>query len=229
MVNAFLLMGQSNMAGRGVIGELPALDNPNVWMLCCGRWVQAKEPVHRDRPDTGEGLALSFGNALSGQSGKTVGLIPCAVGGTKLEQWGAGEQLFRNTQQAAWEAMRLGGVIQGILWHQGEGDARERQTAECYCERLLAMFQALLQALKLRNVPIIVGELGRYLAHSQTYPFADEVNRQLHHFVQLYQPADCVSADELTDKGDGLHFCTASLREMGRRYAKACQKFALTL
>jgi hypothetical protein len=31
----------------------------------------------------------------------------------------------------------------------------------------------------------------------------------------------CVASDGLTDKGDGTHFDSPSLREFGRRYARA--------
>ena len=37
-VNSFLMIGQSNMAGRGEFGEVPAIYNPLCFMLRMGRW-----------------------------------------------------------------------------------------------------------------------------------------------------------------------------------------------
>jgi hypothetical protein len=53
----FLLIGQSNMAGRGIIDEVPAIDDPNILMFRDGEWVTAREPLHTDKPErTGIGI-----------------------------------------------------------------------------------------------------------------------------------------------------------------------------
>jgi hypothetical protein len=39
VIHSFLLIGQSNMAGRGIIGEVPAIDHRGLmFMLRNGRW-----------------------------------------------------------------------------------------------------------------------------------------------------------------------------------------------
>ena len=69
-MDAFLLIGQSNMAGRGVIGSVPPIDPRGMmFMLRNGRWVPMSEPINPDRQifvekDTdyrsGVSLAASF-------------------------------------------------------------------------------------------------------------------------------------------------------------------------
>ena len=48
-MKSFLLIGQSNMAGRGDFGEVPEIINPNCFMLRNGKWVPMSEPINPDR------------------------------------------------------------------------------------------------------------------------------------------------------------------------------------
>ena len=62
---AFIMMGQSNMSGRGALDELPPLEPSHVFAWRDGRWEPAREPVVRDRPFSGEGMGTSFGQAVA--------------------------------------------------------------------------------------------------------------------------------------------------------------------
>lgn len=91
-MKSFLLIGQSNMAGRGDFGEVPEIINDRCFMLRNGRWQLMSEPINPDRavfnPDfhSGVGLAASFADEYAKYFNDTIGLIPCADG----------EQVFRN-------------------------------------------------------------------------------------------------------------------------------------
>lgn len=52
-IYSFLMIGQSNMAGRGAIGEIEPVNNANCCMLRMGRWQTMSEPVNPDRPLSG--------------------------------------------------------------------------------------------------------------------------------------------------------------------------------
>ena len=85
----FLLIGQSNMAGRGVIEEQDRVPFPRVFTLTKEEtWVPAVEPIHFDRPDRlGTGLGRSFGRVLAEAApGARIGLIPAAMGGSARGQ-----------------------------------------------------------------------------------------------------------------------------------------------
>lgn len=57
----FLLIGQSNMAGRGKIEEQDKVTNPDIFMLTKDlKWVIAKDPVHFDKGAAGVGLCSEF-------------------------------------------------------------------------------------------------------------------------------------------------------------------------
>ena len=89
----FLLIGQSNMAGRGVVEDTDKVVNPRVLMLNKqGQWVPAVNPLHFDKPSiVGVGLGRTFGLDYSAaHPDVTVGLIPCAVGGSAIASWEPG-------------------------------------------------------------------------------------------------------------------------------------------
>lgn len=45
MVHSFLLIGQSNMAGRGFLDEVPPIHDERIKMLRNGRWQVMAEPI----------------------------------------------------------------------------------------------------------------------------------------------------------------------------------------
>ncbi|MFD1903054.1 sialate O-acetylesterase [Paenibacillus rhizoplanae] len=85
----FLMLGQSNMAGRGFLHEVdPIYNEKNKKMLRNGQWQMMTEPINYDRPVSGVSLAASFANAWSiANSDEEIGLIPCAEGGSSLNDW----------------------------------------------------------------------------------------------------------------------------------------------
>ena len=124
MVHSFLMIGQSNMAGRGFFDDAEPIDTngDKIFVLRNGRWQVAFRPVNPDRRFSGTCLAESFAKAYSVDHPEVnVGLIPCADGGTTLEQWREGGLLFDNAVACARLAMRSSRLT-GILWHQGESD-----------------------------------------------------------------------------------------------------------
>ena len=83
-MDLYLLVGQSNMAGRGVVEEQDKTPHARVLMLSKeGKWVPAIDPMHFDKPAAGVGLGKTFGQLIAeANPGVTIGLIPCAVGGS---------------------------------------------------------------------------------------------------------------------------------------------------
>src|SRR5690606_27919396 len=89
-LHLFLLVGQSNMAGRGKVAESDRQPPERVLTFSQeGEWVPAVDPIHFDKPKVaGVGLGRTFGIEIAQATpGATIGLIPCAVGGTPIEKW----------------------------------------------------------------------------------------------------------------------------------------------
>ena len=121
MIHSFLLAGQSNMAGRGIIGQVPPISDERLLVLRNGRWQPMYQPVNGDRPFSGVCLAESFALRYAQEHGVQVGLIPCADGGASLLQWREGGLLFDHALYQARLANRTS-TVAGILWHQGEAE-----------------------------------------------------------------------------------------------------------
>ena len=229
----YLLIGQSNMAGRGVLSPTNRVPHDRVYKLDnFGLWTAAKEPLHFDKPVAGAGLGASFANAmLDGERPEVaIGLVPCAFGGTSLDQWRSDDYLFGLAVLRAKKAMRRG-TLKGILWHQGEGDCSKELSAT-YGGRFVKMIATLRRELGCGNVPVVVGELGRYLsdraAARDVHDWSAVVNAQLNALPSRVPVCACVSSEGLVHKGDGVHFSTESLRVLGRRYAAALKNLAPT-
>lgn len=222
MINAFLLIGQSNMAGRGVMGEVEPIENSRILMLKNGMWSAAREPLHSDRPEiAGIGLGMSFANTLHQKYRKDIGLIPCAFGGSRLDEWEKGGKHYENALKETKLALRSS-KLKGILWHQGESDSDTLEKAGSYKERFLPFINSLMQDIGVTGMPVILGELGEFLAEHEKYKhYYSLVNRQLSDIVAEDKCFSLVSSAGLNDKRDDLHFDSVSLREFGVRYAKA--------
>ena len=57
MIHSLLLIGQSNMAGRGVPGDVEPIQNPMLKVMRNGRWQGMYVPVNCDRSFSGVCLA----------------------------------------------------------------------------------------------------------------------------------------------------------------------------
>lgn len=220
MIHSFLMIGQSNMAGRGNIADVERIDNPRLKVLRNGRWQRMFVPVNPDRPFSGITMAESFADAYQRDHGVDVGLIPCADGGTQLEQWKEGSLLFDHAVFMAKLAERTS-TIAGVLWHQGESDCKPGR-AETYLARLNAFYAALSRALDLEKVPFIVGGLGEFLNELEVErAYRDDVNRQIMRFAESHPMVAFASSDGLKGKPDNLHFTAESQRVFGLRYYDA--------
>ena len=217
----YLLVGQSNMAGRGKIELQDKVAVPRVLMLNkANEWVSAVDPISFDKTIAGVSLGRTFGIEMAKVNKEVkIGLIPCAVGGTPIRRWQQNGDLYK----AALKRVKLAqkdGVIKGILWHQGEGDSGKEETAKIYEAQLHAMVTAWRKDLGGVNIPIVVGEMGRFYKRAK---FKHLVDASLKALPSKMNHAAWVSAEGLDHKGDGVHFNAASYRELGKRYAAKMQ------
>lgn len=231
-LDLYLLIGQSNMAGRGEVETIDKTPHPRVLVLDRkNQWKPAREPLHFDKPkDAGVGPGLAFGKAMAEANPEvTIGLIPCAVGGSSLNRWSKGGELYENALERTRAAMKSG-TLKGILWHQGEAETKNKIGSENYAERLSAMLTDLRADLGAESVPVVAGQLGEFLYEraGNDLPYARTVNEQIALLANKLLRAGVVSSQGLKDKGDHLHFSAESARELGRRYAVEMMRLQTT-
>jgi hypothetical protein len=220
----YLLVGQSNMAGRAPLDAAAKTGHPRVMMLDkSNQWVAATDPLHFDKPAVaGVGPGFTFGQNLAAQAPEKVriGLIPCAVGGSSIEAWQAGGYDKATKTHPYDEALarvrvaQQSGEIKGIIWHQGESDSSPEKAA-VYLPKLIRLIAAFRRELDKEQLPFVAGELGYY---QEAYK---NINQQLESLPRQVPHTAVVTAKGLNHKGDGTHFDAESARELGRRYAAA--------
>lgn len=226
-LHVFLLAGQSNMAGRGVVDSVDRVVHPRLLMLDrSGAWVPAIDPVHFDKSVAGVGPSRSFGLAVAGANPNgRIGLVPAAVGGSPIRAWEPGA--FDSATQThpyddaiarARTAMKSG-ELRAILWHQGESDGNA-ESAPLYGQRLRALIERFRRDLGNPALPVLIGQLGRF--DGVRWSPARERVDSAHRAIARDMPnVAFVSSDGLQHKGDQVHFSAASARELGMRYAEA--------
>ena len=226
MIHSFLLIGQSNMAGRGFFDEAVEVDKTHIKVLRNGRWQSMYRPVNCDRPFSGVCLAESFAEKYADKYGVDVGLIPCADGGTSLEQWKPGSLLFDNAVYQSKLASRTS-TIAGVLWHQGEADCGV-ELADTYKQRFEVILNTLRKELDLYDVPFLLGGLGDFLKDcplDEKLKNYNSVNKQLELISKYNDMVGYVSAAGLGSNPDKLHFSANALYEFGIRYFDVFEKY----
>lgn len=223
----FLLAGQSNMAGRGLVEDVDRKVHPHVFMLDKSRaWVPAVDPVHFDKSVAGVGPGRSFALALAAADPSArIGLVPTAVGGSPIRSWAPGAldsatntHPYDDAIARAREAMKAG-EFKAILWHQGESDGNDMQSP-LYEARLRALIARFRRDLGNPALPVLIGQLGRF----EGVPWSAGKGRvdSAHQAISRDTPnVAFVSARGLEHKGDQVHFSAPAARELGMRYAEA--------
>ena len=234
-VHLFLLAGQSNMAGRGIITPDRSEPIPGVMALQRdGSWGPAIDPIHWVKPIVGVGMARSFArDYLRDHPGVTIGFIPAACGGSPVEAWAPGTYFEAtgsfpyNVALARVRAVRYRGELKGILWHQGESNSHPGRV-ENYEVRLTELFARFRRELDVPELPILIGQLGQFPGKPWT---AERVQvDQIHRSMTFADPRiGLVWAEGLKAKADLVHFDAASLDAFGKRYARAWRELEASL
>ncbi|KAF7137883.1 hypothetical protein RHSIM_Rhsim07G0224900 [Rhododendron simsii] len=223
----FILAGQSNMSGRGGAtrnntwdGFVPPECRPNPKILrltATLAWVPAAEPLHKDidvYATVGVGPGMAFANSVLARDPGlgVVGLVPCAVGGTTIDQWSRGSFLYGQLVTRASAAVQGGGKIKGMLWYQGESDTASLEAAELYKGRLEKFFVDVRSDLKLPLLPIIQVALASGLG-----PYTEKV-REAQLGLNLTN-VECVDAKGLQLEPDYVHLTTQAEVQLGKMLA----------
>lgn len=227
-LHIYLLLGQSNMSGRGFVFKEDRELNDQI--IALGRdehWIHGSEPLHWDKPPgivgvgPGRAFAIAMLNEMpreaEGGERAVIALVPCAETGSSLSDWQKGGTLYNKALGRARRAMK-DGVLKGILWHQGETDAAKPTLAVTYGARLQEMVVDLRKDLGQGPAPFVCGKLSE-LIPANRFPEVAAVNKGLEELSKKVPFTDCASSQGLTLMADGVHFDAPSQRLLGKRYA----------
>ncbi len=221
----YLMAGQSNMAGRSAVEAQDTISNPRILSIDSkGNWVLAKEPLHFYE-NRGLDCGLSFAQEMLKHvpDSVTIALVPCAVGGSSIYQWledseHRGVKLLSNFKQKV-DLAKTRGEIKGILWHQGESNANEKDIP-VYNKAINSLFDIFRAEVGNADLPIVMGELGRFAQPEEKALRFQGINEVIRYVAENNKNTYWVSSKGLDHKGDNLHFNSAAQRTLGKRYAE---------
>ncbi|MCC7499419.1 MAG: sialate O-acetylesterase [Bryobacterales bacterium] len=248
----WILAGQSNMEGTANLVNVTAPHALVHSLDMMDHWLVAEDPLHnmygaidrihqkrRKLPErlTGEALAkynaarrkgagpgLPFAVEMVRLTGVPVGLIPCADGGSSMDEWSpalkdqGGDSLYGGTLRR----FRLaGGQVAGILWWQGESDAFNQPAAAAYKEKFRTLINAFRQDFGQPELPVYWVQIGRFTVpdNADFWHKVQEDERILE--TEIRHTGMVASID--SDLDDAIHAGTESQKHIGARLAKlAC-------
>lgn len=170
----------------------------------------------------GAGLGIAFGQAMAAAQKRPIGLLPCAHGGTSLDQWSPDlkHEGGRSLYGAMFERIRLaGGNLRGLLWYQGESDAWNADTGASYRRRFedwIARFRADIGD---PQFPVLVVQIGRTTLdcpNAGAWSLVQQVQQELPERV----PFTAVTAAVDLPLVDCIHINAGGLQRLGRRLAR---------
>lgn len=223
--HVYLLLGQSNMAGFPKAHDSDKGKDPRIFVLgfdrnpALGRepdqWDIACPPLHEawaDALGVGDWFAKTLIKKLPQKD--TIGLVPCALSGQRIETFmkSPGSKYDWIVKRAKL-AQQKGGVIEAILFHQGESNSGDPN----WTGKVNTLVNDLKKDLNLGDIPFIAGELlysGGCASH----------NRLINQLPGIINNCSIVSAKDLvvapSDTQWKLHFSHDSEVTLGKRYAQ---------
>ena len=237
----YLLIGQSNAAGRGYLlpeDETTYLDGVMQWDPSTEKVVKAIQPlnllstVRKAAAVQRFNLSGPFASKIYKETGRPVLLVVNARGETLISAWmkeGNGGVITtydaerddpEKVGQSVWlysEAVRVTkqamrhGTLKGILWHQGCGNSSEANS-KTYLSALKKVVTDLRTDLGCPDVPFVAGQLA------PDFKNAPYFNPEIIKIGDVIDNAYCATSEDCLTI-DLTHFDRNSLIMMGERYA----------
>ncbi len=238
--DVYLLIGQSNMAGRGWLFPADTAVMEGVFLLNDrDEVIPAKEPLNR-YSSVRKKLSLqkmniggSFARSVHARTGRKVLLVVNARSGTSARLWRPGAPriearadsddligdseefppLYDEAVRRAREAMKYGS-LKAILYHQGEADAYP-EYAPMWHDKVADIASSLRRELGVgEDVPFIVGEISHHIQNSAIMnPYIRNISRHVPNSAW-------VSAEGCNANRDKIHFSRQGVTLLGERYAE---------
>ena len=228
--DVYLVIGQSNTAGRGAIEAQDMVALNGVDLFNGSSWESAVNTnginpstgrelgglnrystVLNENRDQGLNYSYTFGRTLNQQTGNQIGLVVNARGGTNINGWakGASEGYYAAAiTQINLALATPNTTLKGVLWHQGESNRSDSN----YLTKLSAFIANLRSDLGISDLPFIAGQISMDRADNATF------NTNLKTLPSLVSNTDYTESDSLGTT-DLTHFDSSAQRVLGERYA----------
>lgn len=220
-LDIFIALGQSNMAGRAPITDAVSEVLPNVKLLADNdQWVDAQNPfnlysnIRKKASMQRVGPSYSFAKTMEKHTGKPIGMVVNARGGTSIAKFSEGG-IYHDTLFSRLKGLPNLGVIKGIIWHQGESDSGRPGS---YMDKLKTLVDSL--RAELGNAYFVAGQMGPWTLDGASSPKYESINAVIATIERNIPNATYVGNTNLKHIGDGAHFDLVSQILLGQRYAQ---------
>ncbi len=243
--DVWLLAGQSNMEGIGYYRDVAdeivqrpewrqfSFDNEH-WELAEPRlhrgWL-SPEPFlknhfngHGGVHDRGVGPGFFFAREMHARTGVPQGLIPCALGGSPLEQWAPDPVLGTPPlyQIALRRFIFCGSHIRGIFWYQGCSDTNP-QAIERFTERMERMVEAFRTDTNDPTLPMVQVQIGKFTCASPADDLKWSNIREQQRLLKDRIPyIDTVAVTD-ADYADGIHLQAQYHKRLAKAAAESME------
>ena len=222
--HVFLLLGQSNMAGFPKAQTADQVKNDRIRVLgfddcaATGRkadqWDVAVPPLHECFAGAiGPGDYFSKTLIDKVPAGDTIGLVPCALSGKAIEVFSKGTDKYDWIIQRTRNAQQMGGVVEGLLFHQGESNCGS-STWPMKVKQLVSDLKA---DLKLGDVPFLAGELPYDSACKNHNPLVNQLPGMIPNTTVISAQGLALDPSDTSN----FHFGHDAQVELGKRYEAA--------
>ena len=192
--------------------------------------VLARHPLHlvgcpkdfSGADNAGAGPGLAFAETLAqALPSPRIALLPCAVGGSNINQGRKRRTFYDETVRRAKPALEQGPKgktrIAGALWLQGEADTRTPEKLKAYPIALGQLIDNLRTDLGITDLPFIACTIGEMKPEAA---LRKQMNAILLDIKSIRPNTACIDSRTFAkDIGDNVHFNTPTQKEHGRRYA----------
>ena len=248
----WVLAGQSNMEGVGNLMNTPLPSAMVNSFDMTDTWVAAEDPLHRlaDTKDSfhwrrnpdktkplsglelqkwiasrkkGAGVGLPFALEMVRRTGVPVGLVPCAHGGTSMDQWSpslkdqGGASLYGGMIR---RIKAVGGQVTGVIWYQGESDANPT-AAPLFEQKFIDLIKAIRADTGISALPFLYIQIGRHVAGAD--PDVWHVVQVAQGKVEPTMPNLWMTTGIDLELDDGIHVGTDSFSTLAARLANLAE------
>lgn len=128
------------------------------FMRNCGKSLAERDVLSLE--DAGVGPGLFFGKYMFVHNRIPQGLIPCAFGGTCMDDWSSENTTPTSQYRHMFRRFtECGSNVRGMFWYQGESDIEWMRT-EKFTDRMVDFTDSLRKDFGLPNLPIVQVQIG---------------------------------------------------------------------
>ena len=245
----FILSGQSNMSGGGDVVADIAIDaavgdKVRIWDASDGwgkqgnpgKWLSLNQlqAMKREMRYNKIGPEFSFAKAMSElHPADEIHLIKVSKGGTPIDYWlpdangkpNGHTTLLTNLNNALEQIGRDNEII-GMLWMQGESDAKKQEDAEAYQRKLEQWIALMRKETGKPELPVVIGRISSKILESKKFkmPFVKVVQSGQEAVAKNDKHAHVINTDNLTQRDDLVHFDQQGQLGLGKRFGEAMIK-----